>query len=235
MYSTVSIYHNKTQTSLNNLTWYLVWIVNVNDQAFTDVTLATLDNQHVRAHKIILSSGSTFFKNILVRNLHQNPLIYLKDITSNHSKNILVRNLHQNPLIYLKDITSNHSKCLTSFRIPPHFSNSKKINVCDTICWWKYCSKIYIQCVCHLPSASTLMFWWEKLFVTCCDNVCCPSLMHSGIYWVYIRHGQQTLSQHVTSKFFSTRKLVWHLMEDDTQTICTFYGNMFTKKWYHTL
>ena len=58
----------------------------MNDQAFTDVTLATLDNQHVSAHKIILSSGSTFFKNILVRNLHQNPLIYLKDITSNHSK-----------------------------------------------------------------------------------------------------------------------------------------------------
>jgi len=53
MYSTVSIYHNKTQTSLNNLTWCLVWIVNVNDQAFTDVTLATLDNQHVSAHKII--------------------------------------------------------------------------------------------------------------------------------------------------------------------------------------
>ena len=83
MYSTVSIYHNKTQTSLNNLTWCLMWIVNMNDQAFTDVTLATLDNQHVRAHKIILSSGSTFFKNILVRNLHQNPLIYLTKIFLN--------------------------------------------------------------------------------------------------------------------------------------------------------
>ena len=30
-----------------------------NDQAFTDVTLATLNNQHVRAHKIILSSATT--------------------------------------------------------------------------------------------------------------------------------------------------------------------------------
>ncbi len=59
-----------------------MWIVNMNDQAFTDVTLATLDNQHVRAHTIILSFGSTFFKNIFVRNLHQNPLVYLQDITS---------------------------------------------------------------------------------------------------------------------------------------------------------
>ena len=58
----------------------------MNDQAFTDVTLATLDNQHVSAHKIILSSGSTFFKNILVRNLHQNPLIYLKDISASRTK-----------------------------------------------------------------------------------------------------------------------------------------------------
>ena len=146
MYSTVFIYHNKTQTSLNNLTWCLMGIVNMNDQAFTDVTLATLDNQHVRAHKIILSSGSTLFKNILVRYIRGfwcrfltkiflewfdvMSLRYirgfwcrfLKNITSNHSKNILVRNLHQNPLIY---ITSNHSKCLTLFIIRQSSTTTK--------------------------------------------------------------------------------------------------------------
>ena len=50
--------------------------MNVNDQAFTDVTFATLDNQHVRAHKIILSSGSTdvleVYKRILMQVSHQN-------------------------------------------------------------------------------------------------------------------------------------------------------------------
>ena len=51
-----------------------------NDQDCADVTLATVDDKQVRAHKIILSSGSTFFKNIFGRYPHQNPLIYLKDI-----------------------------------------------------------------------------------------------------------------------------------------------------------
>ena len=51
-----------------------------NDKDFADVTLATVDGQQVRAHKVILSSGSQFFQNIFVRNPHENPLLYLKDI-----------------------------------------------------------------------------------------------------------------------------------------------------------
>ena len=51
-----------------------------NDQDFADVTLATMDDQQIRAHKVILSSVSPFFKNILLNNPHPNPLIYLKDI-----------------------------------------------------------------------------------------------------------------------------------------------------------
>ena len=50
------------------------------DQDFTDVTLATVDDKQVKAHKVILSSCSAFFKNILLKNQHKNPLIYLKDI-----------------------------------------------------------------------------------------------------------------------------------------------------------
>ena len=48
-----------------------------NDQDFSDVTLATVDNQQIRAHKVILSSSSKFFRNIFLKNQHQNPLIYL--------------------------------------------------------------------------------------------------------------------------------------------------------------
>ena len=55
-----------------------------NDLDFTDVTLATADNQQIRAHKVILSSCSPFFRNILLNNPHQNPLLYLKGI--NHKE-----------------------------------------------------------------------------------------------------------------------------------------------------
>ena len=51
-----------------------------NDQDFADVTLATVDNQQIRAHKVILSSCSKFFRDIFLMNPHQNPLLYLKGI-----------------------------------------------------------------------------------------------------------------------------------------------------------
>ena len=51
-----------------------------NDQDFADVTLATVDDQQIRAHKVILSSCSHFFRNIFLVNPHQNPLLYLKGI-----------------------------------------------------------------------------------------------------------------------------------------------------------
>ena len=50
------------------------------DQHFTDVTLATNDGKQIKAHKVILSACSSFFRNILLANPHQHPLIYLKDI-----------------------------------------------------------------------------------------------------------------------------------------------------------
>merc|ERR1712038_1569848 len=44
-----------------------------------DVTLACDDSQ-VQAHKVILSACSPFFRNILRRNPHQHPLLYLKGV-----------------------------------------------------------------------------------------------------------------------------------------------------------
>ena len=41
-----------------------------NDQYMSDVTLATGYNKQIRAHKIVLSSSSTFFRNILRRYTH---------------------------------------------------------------------------------------------------------------------------------------------------------------------
>ena len=51
-----------------------------NENNFLDVTLATADSKQIRVHKVIISSASLFFKEILLRNSHSHPLIYLKDV-----------------------------------------------------------------------------------------------------------------------------------------------------------
>ena len=48
------------------------------EQLFTNVTLACDDGKQIKAHKVILSSSSGFFKRILTKNPHDHPLIYLK-------------------------------------------------------------------------------------------------------------------------------------------------------------
>jgi hypothetical protein len=49
------------------------------DKDFFDVTLACDDDQ-IKAHKVILSACSPFFRTILRRNKHEHPLLYLKGI-----------------------------------------------------------------------------------------------------------------------------------------------------------
>ena len=53
----------------------------INDEHFTDVTLVTSDNRQLKCHKVILSSGSGFFRKVLSENTHTHPLIYLKGIS----------------------------------------------------------------------------------------------------------------------------------------------------------
>ena len=45
-----------------------------------DVILATCDDHQIKLHKVKLNSFSPFFKNILLKKPHSNPLLYLKDI-----------------------------------------------------------------------------------------------------------------------------------------------------------
>ena len=56
---------------------------------FTDVTLACADGEQVKAHKVILSSCSPFFKKILLDNSHQHPLIYMKGCDMKYIKELL--------------------------------------------------------------------------------------------------------------------------------------------------
>merc|ERR1719370_2841125 len=59
------------------------------DQILFDVTLVTDDGQHIQAHKIILSSGSLFFRDIFLKSNQTNMLIYLKGINSVQLEHIL--------------------------------------------------------------------------------------------------------------------------------------------------
>ena len=55
---------------------------------FLDVTLVC-EREQLRAHKLIISACSPFFRNILHSNPHQNPLLYLKGIKSVDMKSLL--------------------------------------------------------------------------------------------------------------------------------------------------
>lgn len=59
-----------------------------NSNTFFDVTLLSETGQ-VGAHKLILSACSSFFRQILVSNPHQHPLIYLKGVTKEEIVNLL--------------------------------------------------------------------------------------------------------------------------------------------------
>jgi len=58
------------------------------DKDFFDVTIACDDDQ-IQAHKVILSACSPFFRNILRRNPHQNPLLYLKGVKFTDLQSVL--------------------------------------------------------------------------------------------------------------------------------------------------
>ena len=50
------------------------------DKYFADVTLACEDGQQIEAHKVVLISSSPFFRNLLSKNNHPHPLIYMRGV-----------------------------------------------------------------------------------------------------------------------------------------------------------
>merc|ERR1712021_213810 len=86
----VSVSLWKTELKMTSVKFCLRWNdfgTNISDafrelreeKDFFDVTLACEDNQ-IEAHKVILSACSPFFRNVLRRNPHQHPLLYLKGV-----------------------------------------------------------------------------------------------------------------------------------------------------------
>ena len=54
-----------------------------NDQDFADVTLACEDGTQIETHKVVLASLSPFFMELLKKNKHPHPLIYLRGVKAN--------------------------------------------------------------------------------------------------------------------------------------------------------
>ena len=52
------------------------------ERDFTDVTLACEDGQSLELHKVVLASTSPFFLELLKKNKHPHPLIYMKGLKS---------------------------------------------------------------------------------------------------------------------------------------------------------
>ena len=50
------------------------------EKDFFDVTLVSDDEVHISSHKVVLSASSEFFKNLLRKSSHSNPLIYLSGV-----------------------------------------------------------------------------------------------------------------------------------------------------------
>ena len=59
------------------------------DTSLADVTLVCDDDKQITAHKVILGSFSQFFQNILLKNPHQHPLIYLSGVTFTQLQSLL--------------------------------------------------------------------------------------------------------------------------------------------------
>ena len=53
-----------------------------NDTDFTEITLTCEDGNHIEAHKVILALSSPFFLNLLKRNKHPHPIIYMRGMKS---------------------------------------------------------------------------------------------------------------------------------------------------------
>ena len=90
---------------------------------FTDVTLVSDDNKKIQAHKLILSAGSEFFRDILSDKSHPHPMLCLEGVSSENLEWIL-------KYLYFGEVSVPHSslqkflKTRTSGRSAPIFSSA---------------------------------------------------------------------------------------------------------------
>ena len=60
-----------------------------NEDYLHDVTIVSDDNEHIAAHKLVLSTCSVYFKSLFMKNKHSHPLICLEGVRSNDVRNMM--------------------------------------------------------------------------------------------------------------------------------------------------
>ena len=75
---------NDFQDNLNSAFGVLI-----NDKDFLDVTLACEDGTQIETHKMVLILSSPFFMEILTKNKHTHPLVYMRKVKSENMLAIL--------------------------------------------------------------------------------------------------------------------------------------------------
>ena len=70
---------------------------------FCDVTLVCEDSQ-LEAHRVVLSVCSNFFQNILTKNCHSHPLLYLKGVKMSDMESIVHFVYHGEANVALEDL-----------------------------------------------------------------------------------------------------------------------------------
>jgi len=105
------------------------------DKDFFDVTLAC-DDEQIQAHKMILSACSPFFRNILRRNPHQHPLLYLKGVKYSDLQSVLNFMYHGEVNVAQEELNSFLSvaedlrvKGLTQNQAEPNTQSANQNNV----------------------------------------------------------------------------------------------------------
>ena len=87
-----------------------------NETVFQDVTLVTDDLYHVRANKVILSASSEYFRDILMKVNHPNPLLCLEGVGLEVLNNILDY-IHCGEILIPQKGISEFLKCSQRFKL----------------------------------------------------------------------------------------------------------------------
>ena len=98
------------------------------EEDFFDVTLVSDDQQHIAAHKLVLSASSELFKNILKKNTHSNPMIFLSGFNSN-DLNFVLDYIYQGEVKLFQDDLENFLNVAKKLKIEgligngPHYED----------------------------------------------------------------------------------------------------------------
>ena len=99
------------------------------EEHFYDVTLVSDDEQIVSAHKLVLSASSQFFKNILKKTTHSNPLVYLPGVKS-ADLNFIIDYIYYGEVQLEQDNLDNFLHVAQKLKLEGLTEGQKKKNIC---------------------------------------------------------------------------------------------------------